>query len=217
MCHFKDCNKHTTLQRRRAFLKWKFCQPGLAKENPKQHTSACTVRKKKKRTWAHDYKTFTQGPNCWSHSIPVWALHIFASDVMLCHVMLKEPQGERRSGLCAPSGGAAFMDLVTDWVTCFLDRSLVFLRFSHCISLHGVEAGVGCCHLVGQCDSWSGGRHLGSRVKEQRSVLCHYRCWLRGTLREREREKKKKHSAPVLKCRCSETVWSPPDQKSGKL
>lgn len=24
MCHFKDCNKHTTLQRRRAFLKWKF-------------------------------------------------------------------------------------------------------------------------------------------------------------------------------------------------
>ena len=47
MCHFKDCNKHTTLQRRRAFLKWKFCQPGLAKENPKQHTSACTVRKKK--------------------------------------------------------------------------------------------------------------------------------------------------------------------------
>lgn len=48
MCHFKDRNKHTTPQPRRAFLKWKFCGAGFsrckqswqAKTSPKQQSSA---------------------------------------------------------------------------------------------------------------------------------------------------------------------------------
>lgn len=48
MCHFKDRNKHTTPQPRRAFLKWKFCgarfsrckQSWQAKTSPKQQSSA---------------------------------------------------------------------------------------------------------------------------------------------------------------------------------
>ena len=104
-----------------------------------------------------------QEPNWWNHIIPVWALHIFASDVMLCHVMLEEPQSESQSGLCAPSGGAAFTlgssrDVGTvwhgSWITfsCFCASLTIFLALSR---------SWGWPLSSRQCVSWSGGMHLG--------------------------------------------------------
>ena len=104
-----------------------------------------------------------QEPNWWNHIIPVWALHIFASDVMLCHVMLEEPQSESQSGVCAPSGGAAFTlgssrDVGTvwhgSWITfsCFCASLTIFLALSR---------SWGWPLSSRQCVSWSGGMHLG--------------------------------------------------------
>lgn len=103
MCHFKDRNKHTTPQPRRAFLKWKFCgarfsrckQSWQAKTSPKQQSSAPLAECQTDGTFflkSHSFDSW-KGTNGQIVLFQSWQFHFWWNSC-------GEP------GVCAPSGGA---------------------------------------------------------------------------------------------------------------